>query len=352
MNSATDVKYVYLHESDISEKQYLDFLRKFYKEKAEYRLFKRYTWYKKYLGFHCLLALLDDEIVGQSCAFRVRMMTPIGEQEWWWGCDSFVLESARGHGVGKGMQKKLFADHPNFSSLGYSPTNGHIKKKMGANVIAKTYPSLYPISRWASVWLQMAYMKLTGRRKVSKLPIPYIPLYTKINSSNLNGYTIDETTFTDEIVSFINSVLSKQYDLYVIRDEEYLNWKYNENPSVQYHLLEVRREGRLIAVISFSVPYDGTFVSCPLRLCKLYDVFVDSSINLTVKDAIGLVSNYYRHKGEKIEGIIGSFKTKYKFTISYPTNGRELLTTFQGKTANPYFSNSDHDLDQIHSLEK
>lgn len=346
-----NVEYVYLHESSISEDTYLEFLRKYYGERAEYRLYKRYVWYNRYLGFHCLLAILDGSIVGQSCAFRVLMMTPEGEQEWWWGCDSFVLEASRGHGVGKGMQKKLFADHPNFSSLGYSNTNGHIKKKMGANVIAKTYPSLYPISRWASVWILMAYMKLTGKRNVRKLPLPYIPLYKWINSSSLKGFTINETTFTDENVSFIDKILSKKYDLYVIRDKEYLSWKYNENPSVQYHLLEVRKENKLEAVIAFSIAYDGEFVSCPLKLCKLYDVFIEPSSNLMVRDAIYVVSKYYTDRGEKIEGVTGILNANYKFAIRYPNKGKELLTSSDLKVDAPYFSNSDQDLDQIRALE-
>lgn len=346
-----DVEYIYLHESRISEDTYLEFLRKYYGKRADFRLYKRYAWYNQYLGFHCLLALLDGEIVGQSCAFRVRMMTPEGEQEWWWGCDSFVLEASRGHGVGKGMQKKLFADHPNFSSLGYSPTNGHIKKKMGANVIAKSHPSLYPISRCASVWLQMAYMKITGKRKIRKLPLPYIPLYKWINSTSQKGFIINESTFTDEIVSFIDNVLSKQYDLYVIRDKDYLNWKYNENPSVKYHLLEVRTEENLEAVIIFSVTYDGDFVSCPLKLCKLYDVFIDPSSKLNIRDAINVVTEYYWDKGERIEGIMGILNSNYKLAIRYPSTGKELLTSSNLKVDYPYFSNSDQDLDQIRALE-
>lgn len=190
-------------------------------------------------------------------------------------------------------------------------------------------------------------MKITGKRYVHKLPLLYIPLYKWINSSSLNGLTINDATFTDEIVSFINNVLSEQYDLYVIRDKDYLNWKYNENPSVQYHLLEVRKENKLETVIAFSIAYDGEFVSCPLKLCKLYDVFIEHSSMLTVLYSIYVVSKYYSNSGEKIEGVTGILNANYKFAIRYPNKGKELLTSSDLKVDVSYFSNSDQDLDQI-----
>lgn len=345
------IKYIYLHESDISEEEYLSFLRKYYKERAEYRLYKRYSWYKEYLGFHCLLAVLNGEIVGQSCASRVRMMTPEGEKEWWWSCDTFVLTSARGYGVGKGLQKKLHEDHPNFSSAGYSLTNGHIKRLMGAKGIAKTYPCIYPVRRYMTFWLQAVYRKLTGKY-LSGNNIPRIPLGLWLNHHDLSRYVIDEKRINKENIHFINDVLQKNYKSYVIRDEEYLRWKLERNPSVEYYLLEVREHDELIAVVIFSIAYDGEYFSIPIRMSKVYDIFIKKGSSFTYEKSIVLISRFFSRKGERIDAISGIFKTKYKLAIYSPNEGCDLLSIYDGDFSSPYISMSDHDLEQILALEK
>lgn len=345
-------EYIYLHESSITEEEYLKFLKKYYGDKAEYRFYKRYKWYNQYLGFHCLLAIVDGDIVGQSCAFRVRMMTPSGEVEWWWGCDSFVLKDYRGKGIGQKLQSKLDSDHLHFGSVIYSPTNGHIKKKIGANVVTHTYPTYYPVARFFSVCSQLLYMRITGKRSVKKSKIPGIPIYKLFNKSNLNNWEIKENSFTDTNIQFINNTLSKRYDFYIIRDSAYLRWKYVENPSVAYHLLEVRKNNDLHAVIIFSVPFNGMFVLCPLKLTKILDFFISEESTLTTKDILNIISDYYAKKGDSIDGILGLFKSAYFPHFTYPIKGQELLAKYSNNNViRPYISYSDHDLEQIPDLE-
>lgn len=346
-------EYIYYENSNISEFEYLDFLRKEYGNKAEYRLYKRYKWYNQYLGFHCLLAIIDGKIVGQSCACKVRMMTPNGEIEWWWGCDSFVLKEYRGHGIGKELQKRLFDDHPNFSSLSYSPTNGHIKKKLGAKVLTVTYPSLYPVSRFFSIIFQLIYLKLSGKRVINKSNLPAFPIYRFINKKHLKGLDIKESKFNEENIEFINRCLSEEYDFYIIRDKNYVKWKYDDNPSVDYHLIEIRKDEKLQGVITFSIPYNGMFVLSPVKVCNILDYFISEESNITSKDIINIVSDYYNNQGVSIEGIKGLFKSKYLPTLTYPFKGQELLSKYTGvEFKRPYFSMSDHDLEQIPDLEK
>ena len=342
------IKYIYLHESTISSQEYLDFLRKFYHDRAEYRLYKRYEWYKKYLGFHCLLALNNNEIIGQSCAFKVRMMTPQGEQEWWWGCDSFVLAEARGKGVGKGMQKKLFDDHPNFSSLGYSRTNGHIKKQMGAIPVAKSYPPLYAIDCYFSALLSLIISKVCKSNIVIRLP--ELKFTFGLNSS-IRNIVITESSFTEENCKYIERILSKQFSYYVIRDRRYLTWKYDENPSVEYHLLELRKNGELIGIIITSIAYKGSFCGYPLNMVKILDYFVDETSKITLKQVICIIDNYFSKKGQYLNGIVGIYKGNYIWSVTHPRNGKELLSSYSKIIKNSYFSMSDQDLDQIRIIE-
>lgn len=339
------IEYKYLHEADISTQDYLIFLEKFYGKRAEFRLFKRYEWYKSYLDFHCLLAFCNNEIIGQSCAFRVRMMTPEGEQEWWWGCDSFVLVEARGKGIGKGLQKKLFEDHRNFSSLGYSNTNGHIKKKMGASAIALSYPSLYAIDCYFSAFLSLVASKICRSKITIRLP----KLKLIRNSSNRKDISITESSFTEENQKFIEETLSQNYSYYIIRDKRYLTWKYDDNPSVRYHLLELRKDDRLVGVVITSVVYDGSFCGYSLRMVKLLDLFVNKESKISLKCVIKLIDNFFSGLGKKLNGISGIIRGDYFWTITYPKEGKELLSSYGKPISNAYFSMSDQDLDQIYS---
>lgn len=343
------IEYIYLHESNISSQEYLNFLRKYYHDRAEYRLYKRYKWYKEYLGFHCLLALKSNEIIGQSCAFKVRMMTPRGEQDWWWGCDSFVLEEARGKGVGKGMQKKLFDDHPNFSSLGYSRINGHIKKQMGAITVAKSYPSLYAIDCYFSALLSLIASKICKLNIVIKLP--KLKLTFGLNSS-IRDIVITESSFTEENCKYIENILSKQFSYYIIRDRRYLTWKYDDNPSVKYHLLELRRSGYLIGIIIISIAYKRAFCGYPLNMVKLLDYFVDETSKISLKHIVRIIQNFFSKKGQHVNGIVGINKGDYIWTITHPRNGKELLSSYPRIIENSYFSMSDQDLDQIRVIEE
>ena len=342
------IEYIYFHESTISSQEYLKFLRKFYKERAEYRLYKRYEWYKKYLGFHCLLALNNNEIIGQSCAFRVRMMTPQGEQEWWWGCDSFVLEKARGKGVGKGMQEKLFADHPNFSSLGYSRINGHIKKQNGAISIAKSYPSLFAIDCYFSALLSLIISKVSKTKVIVRLP--KLKWTFGLNSS-IRNIVITESSFTEENCKYIENTLSKQFSYYIIRDRKYLTWKYDDNPSVRYHLLELRKNGELIGIVITSIVYDGSFCGYELNMVKLLDYFIDETSKITLKHVVRIIDNFFSKHGQHINGIIGINKGDYLLTLTHPRNGKELLSSYPRVIENSYFSMSDQDLEQIRVIE-
>lgn len=344
----SDVVYKYLHETDISPLDYLFFLKKFYKERAEYRLQVRYEWYKKYLGFHCLLAICNNEIIGQSCAFRVRMMTPDGEKEWWWGCDSFVLEEARGKGVGKGLQNKLFDDHPNFSSIGYSRTNGIIKKKVGARPIALTYPSLYVIDGYFSVLFSLLMTKLFRKNIVIKIPNL---IDRKNRQSQLKDVILSESSFTEENCTFINRILSEQYSYYIIRDKRYLTWKYEANPSVRYHLIELRKQDKLAGIVLASIVFEGSFHGYPLKQVKLLDYFIDPNSGLEFKHVIFAIREFYQSQRQVIDGITGINKGDYNWTITYPKAGKDVLSSFTDKLHNAYLSSSDQDLDQIRILE-
>ena len=175
---------------------------------------------------------------------------------------------------------------------------------------------------------------------------PAIPLYSLINKVNVSNYIIKEGNFNAKNLQYIDECLKVHYDFYVIRDEQYIKWKFDENPSVKYHLLEVYDGNGLKGLLVFSIAYNGFIFRCPLRMCKLYDMYFKDN-GLTLKEVVQIINNYFIGRNEKIEAIYGLFKGNYRPTIRYPKTGRKLLSSYKGAFASPYFSLSDQDLDQI-----
>lgn len=103
----------------ISVDRYKLFLHEYYGDSAEER-YRRLEWYKKRGNYYLLLALYNGEPVGQSSAYQASARINGNNSDWWWSVDTFVLSRMRGKGIGKGLQKRLHCDFPNFSSLWYS----------------------------------------------------------------------------------------------------------------------------------------------------------------------------------------------------------------------------------------
>lgn len=339
----------YIKEAGITEQEYLEFLTKYHGGKAIHKAKDRRKWYEECNRYDILLAILDDRIVGQACYYEVTAVSGSEHTEipLSWGVDTFVLSEARGKGIGKKLQNKLHKDCINFSSLWYSPTNGIIKRKCGANEFGSFKFSYYPVSKFLGVYLELAILKLLKKKIIINSSIS--KLYYILNKKSVDKFKVKELhSFSSENVEFIKQSLDKNYDFYIKRDLRYLNWKYFENPTLKkIHILEIYNEQETLCIVSFSEIQERTYLATKYKGITILDLFLKDCKKITNKEVINIVTKFYLKQGKTLDGISTIFNIPYFPKITYPSKGVPFLSTYIGKIENPYFSYMDQDMEQI-----
>lgn len=338
----TNIVFKYIEEANVSDTAYLEFLKVEYKENAIDKFGKRRDWYKKRYGYKILLALYNDEIIGQACAYKDIVVINGKETFVWWGCDNFVLPQTRGMGVGKKLQMKLHEDLPNFTSAWYSPVNGIIKRKCGSKPMFDINFAYYPVSSFFTIFVNKIIKKLFKRNTDFKIRLPYF--YTLLNKCT--GYRqieMKETTLTPDVYNFITLSTLYEYDFYTKRDKEYLNWRYNENPNLKYYVTQLCKSGEVLAVILFT----NVYAENGIAITKILDVFNKKDSKISKKDILISVASFFKKKRIIIDGIQLLEVCKY-----YPRqiHTAPLLSTINtnGVIENTYISYSDQDMAQMY----
>lgn len=336
-----------LEETSFTASQYRDFLREFNADRTEFK-WKQYEWYRKHGKYVVVVAVVDGQLAGQATAYVCNVfcngvILPIS-----WGCDTFVLPQYRGRGLGKMLQKYLHEHVENFSSAGYSPLNGIIKRKCGAQELFVNDFVYYPVSNL----INFAVRKLLQKEFCKDIIIPScsFPIYYYLNckkrSSEFDVWIERYEDVSEEIISFMKQTLQSQYDFYVVRDKAYMQWKYVENPSMTFKMMTVRKNGCIMGVIFFT---DITL--CPLsgvklRHCKLLDSIIVKNCGFSQKDALLSVIRYWKSQRVHLDGIVSMCSVPYIGRVGFK---RSMLSTLRNvKITAPYMSYSDQDLEQMY----
>lgn len=345
-----NIEVSYLEDSNVTQQEYEKFLE-VYHGKNWPRYIKRAEWYRKNPvaedNYRVVVAKLDGQLIGQTCAFRTTVVVNGKEKEFWWSVDTFVLSLARGKGIGTKIARKLHEECPNFSSAFYSPANGHVKRKLGATELFQSYTVYYPTSRFFSIFLGAVVQKLLRRKVNWSVRIPN--LYSFFNKRSLKNFLVEESLMDSSIMDFINECIQgHDYDFYVKRDPAYLNWKYNENPGLKYHLLKISKDKKLVAVLSFTDVTKLNIAAQNALGIKMLDFFTKPGSGVSFKDLILIICDYCRKKHLKIDGILSVKKVNYYPRLVYPFKGSPLLSLMKGEIiSNPYLSRMDHDGEQM-----
>lgn len=339
----------------VSVEQYKSFLESYYGEDAKER-FVRMMWYRQRNGYAILLALENGKLLGQSSAYQVSVIVDGFRQEFWWSVDTFVLPIARGKGIGKKLQKKLHEDFPNFSSLWYSKTNGLIKRKCGACEFLKVRFNYYPVNSFFTV-LFCVFAKRVLHKELS-FPIGiWRDKYYTLNKicRGKNKFDVKEVDLCDKMKEL--SVLAKQVlegkDFYVVRDADYLVWKYLNNPTIgEYKTLffySTKQSEKLMGAIVFSVPYLKKTFSIPLRVFTVLDCFTISESLLAKKDMLCSAIRYFHKRHVAVDGVLTLEDYGYFPFLRHPWKGTALLSTCKNvsEIKAPYLSYSDQDMEQM-----
>ncbi len=350
------VEYIYwdFKNTPVTIEQYRSFLTEYYGDSANSR-YERAMWYHQRGNYQVLLALENGCIIGQSCVYKVYAIVNGKKEDFWWGVDAFVLPAARGKGVGKKLQKKLHEDFFYFSSLWYSKTNGFIKRKCGAWELVKVPFNYYPVCSFLSVVLRV-FIKRVLHHKMF-VPITYKDKYFILNNffASRNKWMVKDVCLSeqmDELMPLVNDSL-KKHDFYVIRDKDYLIWKYLKNPTIgEYKTLffySLINPDELQGAVIFSTPYIKTTFSIPLKVFTILDCFVLPGSRLSKYRILLETIRYYHQLGIAMDGVLTLGNFSYFPFIRYPWSGTALLTNYVKKTKieNPYLSYSDQDMEQM-----
>ena len=339
-----NIQIVDLSLSGYSEKEYLDFLLKFHKNDAVYRCYNRGIWYKMTLGYIIIIAVIDGKIVGQASAYKTTVIIKGKKENLWWGVDTYVLSEYRGKGIGKKLQLYLHEHYPNFSSIWYSPTNGIVKKKCGANELFKVQFNYFPVSKFLGVILELAIQKIFHKKIIIHSRIPFVYFY--FNKLFKKSCKYSEIAFNEVDFNFIKKSL-RQFDFYVERSYDYMYWKYVLNPSLRYIILKVEK-GNGMAYVFCTIAHEFTYVATKIVGVKILDIFTQEN-GINMSDVILTVIAYFKSKHILIDGIMSLENLLYWPKFVYPYPGTAFLSTIKADNiSSPYVAYSDQDMEQMY----
>ena len=333
-------------ESKFSDQDYLEFLIKIYGEDAYYRYNKRVTWYRMSAGYIIIIAVVNGKIVGHASAYKTTVVAKNIKDDLWWGIDTFVLSDYRGKGIGKKLQLYLHNHCHNFSSVWYSPTNGIVKRKCGAKNIFEVKFTYYPVSKLLGVIFELAFQKIFHKKIILNTRLPY--LYFHINKLlKSKNIVYSEIKFDELDFNYITASL-KQYNFYIERSYEYMYWKYVLNPSLDYRILKIEKNGDgNFAYVLFTIAHECTYILTKIVGVKLLDIFSCKN-EISKLDIILTVISYFKTKNICIDGILSLEDIPYFPKFIYPYPSSSFLSTMKiNDIKNAYISYIDQDMEQM-----
>ncbi len=339
-----NIEIIRLDQNSYYEKKYEDFLLEAYGPQLFNHKKERFLWYKQNTEYCVYLAIMNHKIVAQTCGYKVNATIKNKKYPLWWGVDGVVLEECRGKGIGKMLQKRIAEECENFTSAYYSKINGIIKRKYGGEPLFPIEFIYYPVSNYISYYTELIIKKI-GKKDI-RLPfgIPYF--YSNLNAFTTSEYTFVESNFSSRNIDFINKVLAQNYDFYIERNESFIKWKYENNPSITYHLFEVYQKKDLVAIVICTEIYKTSYLQRPIHAVKLLDVFSIDHKKFTTKHALQIIVDHYKKQGKYFDGILSILNCSYFPKLVYPRTS--VLSTFRKENiTNPYLSYNDQDMEQM-----
>lgn len=341
-----DIQILPLSSTSFTEKEYFSFLQEYYVDRADYKYNSQIRWYRNNQYYLVVVAVVDGNLAGQTTAYSCEAYFAGEIQNISWSCDTFVLHQYRGLGLGKGLQKYLHEHTVNFSSAGYTPLNGIIKRKCGAKELFENSFIYYPVSNLFNFGIRKLLLKYL--KKDYKIKSCDFPLYYYLNYRKSKGFDIKvelSGNIPEEIFPFIENTLRLQYDFYVKRDRGYMQWKYKDNPTMTYKLLTVKRNGLLVATVFFTDVFEYKLSEVTLRYCKILDSIIAPNMAFTQRDALLEIMRYFQSHSLKVDGIASMMNVGYIGKIGFK---RSMLSTYERKKiTSPYMAYSDQDLEQM-----
>ena len=352
-----------------------EFIQNAYTNIWQYRIPDRWEWEflkNPHLGNTDLPVFIavdrDGKVVGQSCALieEVKIGTEIYKLGW--GVDAFVLPEHRGQGIGMQLQKANDEARAIFMSLSMAKSVRKMKVRLGSTPI-DPIPVFRRYQRFTSDVFRNTGAKNIVQDKLFKKCLLIIRLIKIIaaryyfiiknylsdilNQNSLQkkvqGLVLTEVEEFPEDIDELWEELNPKFYAIIKRDRVHLNWKYVDQPNMDYLKIIARREGK---ICGYLILRNGR---CPERkFGMLSDIFVDPDDSQTICLLLNYAMDHFRK--EKVTEIIAATTIKqYQYFLKkfgFLKTGEEypvIHSMVDGLNVEPgkwFLGNSDHDWDQ------
>lgn len=356
-----------------------DFLSKAYQEKSRYKFPERWEWQFEKNPFRRgdelpIWVAVDEEgmIVGQICVmFEPFKIEGKCLEAGCWAVDIVVLPEYRDQKIGSRLFKAIFIENDIFIAILMSDTSRHLITKMGGSAI--TPVSVY--TRLANFNAVSALEAIRNRLVSGKLQKVLLQLFSSLCmdraiSTLVNlGIRARDLHLDREISSDIQIGPIERFDhrldefwnsaehlfhACVQRTSQYLNWKYLEQPFLDYKVFGASRNGNLCGYIILRctrAPEADTGI--------IADLFVPFQDIKTLHSLLAFSIGYFKdHRVKYIEAASSAPTYKKAFEAMGFKKIKVVTPLFHNNTvADEYlstlpldgwfFGRGDHDWDQF-----
>jgi GNAT superfamily N-acetyltransferase len=248
------------------------------------------------LPFEPIVIKQGEKIVGFNGAMNVGIIYDGKCMDAMWSCDFYVHSDFRGKGLGKIVKDNQFNSNSVIMALGLSETAVYVWKKKGCE------PN-------ENICALRKYRKVDSFKKlfwVSLQMLEYIKgLPTRIYSKAYQ-YTINDALVKKPDVDELWEKIGNSYNKIVVRNYNYLHWRYEKHPLASYQFIHVFRNTELIAIGIFRRYKNST---------KFVDMVAHSK---DTKARLALITGWLKsHSGSKIYSCISTDKLLQKCLLAH-----------------------------------
>jgi hypothetical protein len=249
----------------------------------------------------------DGQIVGHVAYLPVSMK--IGDRTGV-GCqtvDVVIHPKFRRRGMFLALQEaeRMQADKRGVDAIYGFPNNpsGHLKVG-GARTRARKEPTLVKFldaNKLPSMIIGLRGPKILeiAARILLKIFLGIMSLYSRIVSPPNNNYSFEDIeistikSFDDRIDDFWKTV-SGHYDVIVIRNKKYLNWRYFEKSNAEYTVLLAEKYGKILGYVALTHKVErnsktGYIVDILASSANALDLLISKSIEYFKKENVALI---------------------------------------------------------------
>ena len=185
------------------------------------------------------LVVLNDknEVVGFNGVMPIKVKYYNKTIDSIWSCDFFLSKECRGKGFGKQVKSVLREKSDLIMSFGISAMASPVLLRMG----------------WKENGEVRAYARInkvgTFKQRIKRLLQAYNSVVNyKFNSHIVPQFELSKRLPQEEDVNSLWRKCSLNYKKIIVRDFNYLNWKYQRHPLCDYQFLNVKVDGQLAAI--------------------------------------------------------------------------------------------------------